>query len=232
MENYNAQRHSDRMIKVCGMTDAENISRVARLTPMLMGFIFYPGSPRYAGGLPEEAVKSLPEFVHPVGVFVDDPFSNITDTCGKYGIKIVQLHGNESPDDCKTLKDAGFTVLKAFGIGKSIDWSSVEPYEDVADLYVFDSRTLARGGSGKKFDWSLLDSYPLSTPYLLSGGIGPDDNEDIIAAMRPKMAGVDINSCFETAPGIKDIKKLTHFILSLRKHNEDESLTIPFWTKK
>lgn len=232
MEKFEAQRHSDRMIKVCGMADADNIACVARLTPMMMGFIFYEKSPRYAGRLPEEAVKSLPDFVNPVGVFVDEETEAVIDTCKRYGIGIVQLHGHESPEQCRELKEAGFTVMKAFGISGETDWQEIAPYEGVADLFVFDTATPSKGGSGRKFDWSLLDSYPLATPYLLSGGIGPDDKDAVIGAMRPKMAGVDLNSRFETSPGVKDIKKLTHFILSLRKFNEDESFTIPFRTKR
>ena len=232
MGHYDTQRHSDRMIKVCGMADPKNIESVARLTPMLMGFIFYEKSPRYAGNLPVESVKSLPDYIYPVGLFVDSDIDHIINICDKYGIRIVQLHGDESPALCGEPKARGFTVMKAFGIDSETDWSEIEPYEEVTDLYVFDTKTSSKGGSGMKFDWSLLDNYPLSNPYLISGGIGPDDIDAIIKAMNPKMAGVDINRLSYIAPGIKDIKKLTHFILSLRKYNEDESFTIPFWTKK
>lgn len=232
MEQFNAQRHSDRIIKVCGMRDAANIADVATLTPMLMGFIFYPRSPRYAGHLAPAVIAALPEFVHPVGVFVNETFDKIVETCDRYGIRIVQLHGDETPDLCRRLRDAGYTVFKAFGISDDTRWQDIEPYEGVADLYLFDTKSSRRGGSGRKFRWSLLDSYPLATPYLLSGGIGPDDTDAIVDAMRPKMAGIDLNSRFETSPGVKDITKLANFIVSLRKFNEDESLTIPFWKKK
>lgn len=232
MERFNASRHSDRIIKVCGMRDAANVADVAALTPMLMGFIFYRRSPRYAGSLDPDLVKSLPGYVNPVGVFVNSSFDEITATSDRYGIRIVQLHGDESPETCRRLRDAGYTVFKAFGISDDTDWRDIEPYEDVADMYVFDTKTSRHGGSGRKFRWSRLDDYPLSTPYLLSGGIGPDDTDAIFEAMRPKMAGIDLNSRFELSPGVKDISKLANFIVSLRKFNEDESLTIPFWKKK
>lgn len=232
MEQFNAQRHSDRIIKVCGMRDADNIADVATLTPMLMGFIFYPRSPRYAGNLAPEVIASLPGFVHPVGVFVNEDYDSITATCDRYGIKIVQLHGDETPGMCRRLRDAGYTVFKAFGVSDDTRWQDMEPYEGAVDLYLFDTKTSRRGGSGRKFRWSLLDSYPLATPYLLSGGIGPEDTDAIIDAMRPKMAGIDLNSRFEVSPGVKDITRLANFIVSLRKFNEDESLTIPFWKKK
>lgn len=98
-------------------------------------------------------------------------------------------------------------------------------------MFVFDTLTAHHGGSGRKYDWNILDSYPLSTPYLLSGGIGPEDIDDIIAAMRPAMAGIDVNSKFETAPGAKNVLTLATFIDKLRNFNENEPTTIPFWKK-
>lgn len=232
MKEFNASRHIDRIIKVCGMKDEANIRSVACLTPLLMGFIFYRHSPRYAGDLNPEVVKTLPRYITPVGVFVNEDTDEVERVCTRYGITTVQLHGSETPGQCHVLRERGFTVLKAFGIDENTGWEEMKPYEEAADMFVFDTKCGSSGGSGRKFRWSILDSYPLSTPYLLSGGIGPEDSEAILAAMRPKMAGVDLNSRFETSPGIKDIDKLIHLILSLRKHNEDESVTIPFWTKR
>ncbi len=219
------------MIKVCGMRDARNITDVAALSPMLMGFIFYPPSPRDASLLDPGSVQSLPPFIRPVGVFVNADFQEITETCCRYGIHIVQLHGSESPDLCHRLKDAGYTVFKAAGISSDSDFKTLLPYHNTVDLFVFDTKCVGRGGSGKKFDWSLLDAYDMPVPYLLSGGIGPDDVNAIAGAMRPGMAGIDINSRFETAPGMKDISLLVNFIISLRKFNEHEPTSIPFWEK-
>lgn len=223
--------HADMMIKICGMKDEDNIRMIEYLTPMLMGFIFYPKSPRYAGALAPEAVKGLPKFVRPVGVFVDASEEKIVETCCRYGIGIVQLHGSESPEVCRRLKERGFVVFKAVGMDSSIDWESLRGYEGNVDLFLFDTRCPSHGGSGKKFDWDLLEGYPLSVPYLLSGGISPEDTDAIIAAMRPGMAGIDINSGFETEPGVKDFQKLVDFILKLRSYNEREPSSIPFWEK-
>ncbi len=224
--------HADMMIKVCGMREQENILAVASLTPMLMGFIFHKESPRDASSLNPDAVKSLPPFIRPVGVFVDKPDEYIISVCTDYSIKIVQLHGSESPEQCLRLKRRGYTVFKAFGIVNNNDFDNVSSYEEAVDMFLFDTQSASHGGSGKKFDWSSLESYNLDTPYLLSGGIGPDDVDAIVKAVRPGMAGIDINSRFETSPGIKDINKLINFILSLRKFNEHEPNTTPFWEKK
>ncbi len=224
-------RHSDMMIKVCGMCDAANIAQVSALAPTFMGFIFYPRSPRYAGGLAPSVVAALPKTIRPVGVFVNETNSTVQTICKDYGIEIAQLHGAESPAQCKDLKAMGLTVFKAIGIDRHTRWDDLRPYCEAIDLFLFDTKTTLYGGSGAKFDWQLLDDYPLPTPYLLSGGISADDVDNVVAAMRPMMAGVDLNSKFETEPGIKDISKLTQFILSLRKFNEDESITVPFWEK-
>lgn len=210
------------MIKVCGMRTPENIRDVAALTPMLMGFIFWDGSPRYAGDLDPDILKELPGFVHPVALFVDATEDQILAITGRYGIKIVQLHGNETPRLCDSLKQKELKVLKALSISSADDVARAAAYAGCVDMFVFDTRSEVVGGSGKKFDWTLLNGYDLDIPYLLSGGIGPDDVDNIVAAMRPHMAGIDINSRFETTPGHKDLLRLARFILSLRQLNEDD----------
>lgn len=224
-------RHCHMLIKVCGMSDPGNIRTVASLAPMLMGFIFYDKSPRNAIGLDPSSVKGLPPYIRPVAVFVNPSVDYTLDITERYGFKIVQLHGEESTGLCDELRKMGLTVFKAISVSSINDINRAQVYEGHADLFLFDTATPAKGGSGKKFDWDLLKRYNYRTPYLLSGGIGPEDIDSIVAAMRPGMAGIDINSRFESKPGIKDIPLLTKFILSLRKFNENESIATPFWEK-
>ena len=231
MRNDRQPLHAEMMIKVCGMKEPDNIRNVAALTPMMMGFIFAPVSPRYAGDLDPEVVRSLPEHVRPVGVFVNSSEDEVADICSRYGIKIAQLHGDETPAMCRSLRDRGVTVFKAIGIGDAADLAGLSEYKGCVDMFVFDTRTRARGGSGRQFDHSLLADYALDVPYLLSGGIGPDDVGTVVSAMRPGMAGIDINSRFEIAPGVKNLRALIKFILSLRSFNEYESDYTPFWEK-
>lgn len=225
-------QHADMMIKICGMRDPDNIAAVASLTPMLMGFIFHEASPRDASGLDPDVIKSLPPFIRPVGVFVDKSTDEVTSVCDRYGIKIVQLHGAESPAQCRELKEKGYTVFKATGIADASDLKGLKEYEGNVDMFLFDTKSERHGGTGVKFDWGLLETYDMDVPYLLSGGICEDDTDAIVEAMRPGMAGIDINSRFETSPGIKDLNKLINFILSLRKFNEHEPNTTPFWEQK
>ncbi|MDE5706187.1 phosphoribosylanthranilate isomerase [Muribaculum sp.] len=213
------------------MKEADNIRNVAALTPMMMGFIFYPESPRYVGDLDADVVRSLPGHVRPVGVFVNSEEHEVVGICWRYGIKIAQLHGNESPAMCSSLRRQGFTVFKAVGIATAADFSVLAEYEGCVDMFLFDTKSPLHGGTGCKFDHSLLDKYVLDVPYLLSGGIGPDDVDSVVSAMRPGMAGIDINSRFEIAPGVKNLRALIQFILSLRSFNEYESDNTPFWEK-
>lgn len=219
------------MIKVCGMSNEENIRNVSVLYPMIMGFIFWKGSKRYAGNVPEETILSLPNFITKVGVFVNEEIEIVCDTCKRYGIDTIQLHGGESAEYCMALKALGFYIFKAIGIEKADDFNDLSRYEGVIDLFVFDTKTAKYGGSGRKFNHKLLENYTLDIPYLLSGGISPDDAHKIAQNIYPNMVGIDLNSRFESAPGIKDIKLLSKFILELRKYNEYEPDRIPFFKK-
>ncbi len=233
-EYTSAPRHADMMIKICGMRDPDNINRVSCLTPMLMGFIFYQPSPRNALGLDPLAIKSLPPYVRPVGVFVNATTMEIIDTTTRYGINVVQLHGEESPEFCRDLRHKGLVVIKAIKIPVGADQSFLtlhEPYRGNVEMLLFDNSGDTPGGNGHKFDWSILDSYTLGIPYMLSGGIGSDNIETIRKAMRPGLAGIDLNSRFEVSPGNKDVTKISNFILQLRKLNEYEPIDRPFWEK-
>lgn len=209
------------VIKICGLSDPDSIRQIALLHPSMMGFIFYAPSPRNACALLPSVVNALPAGISRVGVFVDAPVSHILHTAARYGLDTVQLHGKETPDTCRELRRAGLRVMKAIGINKDIDWSDVRPYEGSVDMLVLDTLTAIHGGSGRKFDWSLLNSYPLSIPFLLSGGIGPDDIDAVAEAMTtlPLMAGVDINSRFEITPGSKNPQLAANFINRLNDSN-------------
>ncbi len=206
-------------IKVCGMKYPENIQQVIVLKPDFMGFIFYDKSPRYAEPLDAEFMNSFPRHVLKIGVFVNAALDEILEVVKQYALNGVQLHGNESEELCYTLKSAGLLVLKAFPIAEAGDFDRTEEYEGTCDLYVFDTKTPAHGGSGQKFDWNTLSAYEGQTPFLLSGGIGPDDAAAIKAIDHPGLRGVDLNSRFEVSPGNKDATLLAGFLneLSNRK---------------
>ena len=198
------------MIKVCGMRDAQNIRDVESLGVDWIGMIFWPKSKRYVAEVP----SYLPEHLKKVGVFVDSTLDDILQHISDYQLDIIQLHGQESPDFAKALKP--HTIIKAFNIEKADDLLQTEKYEGIADYFLFDTKGKMVGGNGQKFDWSILTAYQGKTPFLLSGGIGPEDAESVKSFHHPRCIGIDLNSRFESEPGFKDINQLKTFINNIR----------------
>ena len=196
--------------KVCGMRDAQNIRDVEALGIDWIGMIFWPKSKRYVAEVP----SYLPEHLKKVGVFVDSTLDDILQHISDYQLDIIQLHGQESPDFAKALKP--HTIIKAFNIEKADDLLQTEKYKGIADYFLFDTKGKMVGGNGQKFDWSVLTAYRGKTPFLLSGGIGPEDAESVRSFHHPRCIGIDLNSRFESEPGFKDINQLKTFINKLR----------------
>lgn len=209
------------MIKICGLREPENILKVAELKPDLMGFIFYPYSPRYAGEiLNPEIIEKFPPHVRRAGVFVNASFEEITVSVRKYSLHIVQLHGNESPEFCCRLSETGIQVIKAFNIKESADFKLCSEFIACTNYFLFDAFTSDYGGSGYKFDWKILDKYDLGHSFFLSGGITPSDVDNILKITNPAFYGIDLNSRFEVKPGLKDIETLKKFITDIRFNNK------------
>ena len=198
------------MIKVCGMRDAQNIRDIESLGVDWIGMIFWPKSKRYVAEVP----SYLPGHLKKVGVFVDSTLDDILQHISDYQLDIIQLHGQESPDFAKALKP--HTIIKAFNIEKADDLLQTEKYESIADYFLFDTKGKMVGGNGEKFDWSVLTAYQGKTPFLLSGGIGPEDTESVKSFHHPRCIGIDLNSRFESEPGFKDINQLKTFINNIR----------------
>ncbi len=204
-------------VKVCGMTDRENLAGICTVRPDLVGFIFYPGSPRFVGDDPDPALFSVvPNAIGKVGVFVNAPYDAMVHAGEKYGLGTLQLHGMESPEQCNALRRKGFTVIKAIPGEQLGNSELLNDYRYVADYLLLDSSGKQFGGTGKKFNWDPIRETQFGLPFFLSGGIGPDDAHELREAGFPQMAGVDVNSRFETEPGIKDVSKVVSFINTLR----------------
>lgn len=205
-------------IKVCGITQLKQLQQLEAMDIDFAGLIFYEKSPRYMGNaIPAKELKTADFDVRKVGVFVDAEFDTIVKNIKAYGLDLVQLHGNESPELCEDLSDET-EVIKVFSIdeaAKNID-ALVADYDAVCDYYLFDTKQGDKaGGTGKKFDWQLLAKAKIEKPFFLSGGIGLDDVTAIKAFKHPDFFGVDINSRFEKEPGVKDIAEILKFKVSL-----------------
>ena len=199
------------LIKVCGMTQGDNIREIEALGVDLIGFNFYPKSPRCLSQMPDY----LPQQARRVGVFVNQPKEEVTMYADRFGLDYLQLHGTESPGYCRTLQAAGFHPIKVFSIARAKDLESIHEYEGLCEYFLFDTKTPRYGGSGEQFDWSLLRHYHGRTPFLLGGGINAYSAKAIHALRHPQLAGVDLNSRFELSPGIKDAERVRNFIKEL-----------------
>ncbi|MCQ2258148.1 MAG: phosphoribosylanthranilate isomerase [Bacteroidaceae bacterium] len=204
------------IIKVCGMRDADNIRELdeANIADW-MGFIFFEKSKRHVNKVP----AYLPKNSKRVGVFVNYSVDEIAEKVNDFGFNLVQLHGNESAEFCSELKAKlgdKVKLIKMFQISNSQDFQPCGIYETIVDYFLFETKCDSYGGSGKQFDWDLLNRYPGLTPFILTGGIGPDDADKIKAFQHPLCAGIDLNSKFEISPAFKDIDLLKNFIKQLR----------------
>ncbi|OIN56447.1 phosphoribosylanthranilate isomerase [Arsenicibacter rosenii] len=209
-------------VKVCGMRDAANMEQIAALNPDFMGFIFYDKSPRYVGeDFDAELVKSLPRKIQKVGVFVNASIDFILRTVKKYELDYAQLHGNETPDYCKSLRMRGVSVIKAFAVDASFNFSMLNNYKPHCDFFLFDAKGQNPGGNGFAFDWRVLSRYDNEKPFFLSGGIGVDNLDEIDNLRGMKLYGVDVNSKIEIEPGLKNPDQLKEILTRLKPVEEE-----------
>ena len=210
-------------LKVCGMKYQDNIEQVAALQPDYLGFIFYEKSARNFNA---PSIPVLPKSIRKVGVFVDADINFVIEKINKYNLQAIQLHGKESPEYCLKLKrhfeerndeviaskdtDEKLEIVKVFSIKDEFDFSVLEPYEYVCDYFLFDTKGKLPGGNGYTFDWNVLNNYPSTKPFFLSGGIGLNEVEDIKQFTNSSASkycyALDVNSKFEIEPGLKNIE--------------------------
>lgn len=203
-------------IKVCGMRNPQNIKSLAELNPDYIGLIFYPESKRFVSDPDQAVLSSLPSSIKLTGVFVDEKEEEVLKKVIHYGLSAVQLHGKETPLYCKNLRrmfksqlpDVKIDLIKAFGVYQGFDFSTLEAYNDVVDYFLFDTKTSEHGGSGIAFDWTILDQYAGEKMFFLSGGLSPENIEGIFNLATNKIHALDLNSKFETEPGLKNIESL------------------------
>ncbi|MGH1386215.1 phosphoribosylanthranilate isomerase [Kordia sp.] len=205
-------------LKICGMKYEDNMKAVSELQPDYLGFIFYKKSSRFFNTV----IPEIPKGIKKTGVFVN---ASIEDICKKiklYDLQAVQLHGNESPEFCIELKkristppNARVEIIKVFSIKNEFDFSTLKLYEHCVDYFLFDTKGKLPGGNGVTFDWTVLEDYPSTKPFFLSGGIGLETTQKLEAFLKSKASkycyALDVNSKFEIVPGLKDIEKLTTF---------------------
>jgi phosphoribosylanthranilate isomerase len=229
-------------LKICGMN--QNPVEVAQLQPDYLGFIFWEPSSRYFEG----DMLQLPKSIKKVGVFVDATVEEVLQKVAQYQLDAVQLHGKESALYCKELKDSflsfraqsrnveaydsilvstpldltSMEIIKVFSIKDDFDFDILRDYETVCDYFLFDTKGKLPGGNGYTFDWSVLEHYPSTKPFFLSGGIGMDAVDKLKSFLNSPASkycfALDVNSKFETEPGLKDLTLLKAFKQTLSSY--------------
>lgn len=198
-------------IKLCGLTRPEDIDAANALEPDFVGFVFAPKSRRYVTGEQARALRSqLSPAIQAVGVFVDEEPERVADLLEEGIIDLAQLHGGEDEDYLKRLRAlTEKPIIQAFPIKTPKDLERAQASS--ADNILLDSGA----GTGIPFDWTLLKNF--RRPYLLAGGLGPDNVAQAIGFLHPW--GVDVSSGIETG-GMKDFHKMAAFVAAVRKEEK------------
>ncbi|HSD07472.1 phosphoribosylanthranilate isomerase [Flavobacterium sp.] len=209
-------------LKICGMKNPENIFEVGSLLPDYMGFIFWEKSARYFDGI----IPELPKSIKKVGVFVNATSEEILTKAEKYDLQAVQLHGNESVDFCENLKKVlpkEIEIIKVFSILDTFDFEVLKPFEPVCDYFLFDTKGKLPGGNGTTFDWKVLENYPSTKPFFLSGGIGIEEMSAVKEILKTNLPvyAIDVNSKFEIEPGLKNIQLCTDAIYRVSSNKDN-----------
>lgn len=204
----------DLKIKICGMRDVENIREVSAFQPDYMGFIFYEKSPRFVGH-DYRVPSDLQEGINRVGVFVNHTIQFVTDTLNRLQLDYAQLHGDESVEYCKKLKEHGVKIIKVFRVDEDFDFGTTMQFESVADFFLFDTKGKLYGGNAIPFDWTLLTQYNQAVPFFLSGGIYLENIQKLKDILSLNIHAIDINSGVEDRPGFKNITKISEIINQL-----------------
>ena len=211
---------------MCGTTRLEDAAYAASLGVDALGFIFARKSPRYIE--PERArqiIAHLPPFVARVGVFVNSDLPQVKEVTASAGLTQVQLHGSETVDYCRELKNwnSSLTVCKAFSLGTETSFPDIGAYNDAIDCLLFDTYVKGKdGGTGRVFDWSLVERLCPTKPLILAGGLNPDNVVEAIRTVDPYAVGV--NSGVEDRPGIKNHEQLRKLVFRVRQMEMQNSV--------
>jgi phosphoribosylanthranilate isomerase len=201
--------NGDLVVKICGITTEADALLAVGLGADAVGFVLAPSPRQLAPGAVADIVKRLPHDVLTVGVFRDEAPTRVVEIANTAGLRAVQLHGHERPDDCRWIRARVPVTIKAFPAGDR----AIARFEDFgADYLLVDGPS---PGSGSVFDWRLAEGVVDVQRMFVSGGLHPGNVADAVARLRPR--GVDVASGVESAPGVKDPQKLRAFIRRARE---------------
>ena len=202
-------------VKICGLTRDDDIRLANELRVDMCGFVFFKASPRHLSDEQAAGLAGLcAPFVERVALLVDPDDDALDHAVGAISPHRIQLHGDESPARVAEIKRrTQRPIIKALGVAAANDLETAQAYEGVADWFLFDAKPTddgLPGGNGETFDWQLLDAYAGATPWLLAGGLTPDNVSQAVTTTRAPM--VDVSSGIEAAPGEKDADLMRAFV--------------------
>ena len=199
-------------VKICGITNTEDALMAVEAGADALGFVFFPGSPRYIS--PEQAnaiIRSLPPFVQTVGLFVNEEMTTVNAVADQCGLDLVQLHGEESPDYCAAVNRR---IIKAFRVKDASSLDDIRKYQVAG--YLLDAWSpSAHGGTGTTFNWEIAARAAASHCIILAGGLTPENVAAAVATVNPY--AVDVSSGVESSPGKKDATLIRTFVTAVRQ---------------
>ena len=206
-------------VKICGLSDPQNLQTAIDAGTRFVGFVFYEPSPRNVSfDTAWNLARAVPTSIRSVGLFVNPDDELLERVLTGIQLDMVQLHGNETPGRVAEIKDKyKMEVMKAIRVREESDLDGIEGFEAAADWLLFDSKpekATLPGGTGHSFDWSLLEGRTFSKPWMLGGGLSPENVGDAIKKLSPN--AVDVSSGVESAPGQKDPAKIKAFIEAVK----------------
>jgi phosphoribosylanthranilate isomerase len=204
-------------LKVCGMTSFDQLQQLQEMGVDFAGLIFYENSKRFVGNKLSDQKSEIRNLkIKKIGVFVNAEIETIKKQVNEYGLSYVQLHGDESAEFCSEVKNF-VPVIKALRINEETDLEKeLNVFGETCDYLLFDTDSKQYGGTGKQFNWNTLRQMEINKPFFLSGGIGLEDIDKIKNFLHPILFAIDVNSRFESEPGIKDMSKVEEFMNALK----------------
>lgn len=206
-------------VKICGITNVSQALAIANLGVDSLGFICVASSPRYVSiAQIKQIVKAINTKINTIGVFVNSDTKEIQKVVLETGLTGVQLHGEETPQFCQNLRKllAKVEIIKAIRVKNEQSLSDLEIYFDCVDTLLLDAYdTKMHGGTGKTVNWDILENFKPPIPWLLAGGLTPENINHAIEQVNPN--GIDLSSGVEMSPGNKDLTKVTQLFSNLTK---------------
>lgn len=205
-------------VKICGLSTPETLTAAIESGAKFIGLVFHPASPRHVDiEVGRYLAKSVPETVEIVGLFVNPNDPTLLEVLTEIPLSMIQLHGGEVPNRVSEIKElTGLPVIKAIPVEAHDDIKRAEIYEGIADWLLFDAKgEELPGGNGRPFDWTILEGYNGKTPWMLAGGLTPENVGEALKIISPN--AVDVSSGVESGKGIKDSGKIRAFIDAVKK---------------